>query len=572
MRRRRQRRPLGRSALRRLNPARTPGYTAGARGVPSPPAEGPLTDDPRIAEAQRAYAADALPESAALLRQALDTSPTPAPLWALLARVELQRCALDAHDAALDAALRLQPDNLGWRLRRALRCPPIMGTAAQIQTLRGEAIERLGALESELKARPSTIPDPGRQLANLSYYFVYHGEDDRPLHEAMHRVLRRCCPSLAVRAPHTQRPRPPGPPRVGVCSPHLKEHTIGNLFGGLLPAMDPQAMRRVGLFFEDAVDTRTLQWATQLDEVVLLPRDLPRAMQAIAGAQLDVLLQLDVGMDPWTALLGQARLARVQATTWGHPVTTGAPEMDLFFSMQGADPPGAQAHFSEGLVSLPQPNLHFARAQVPARCDRAALGLPPTGRLYGCPQNLFKLHPDFDAALFGVLDADPEAVIVLSTAGAASWRQALFERLGAQRPELLGRFVCVGRQPKTHYLALLATLDVMLDPFPFGGGNTTLEALALGTPVVTWAPMHLRGRLALCFLRHIDWNQGIATDLDDYVRRAVRLARNADPRARESLQRQASILFEQPSFVETFQQALVMAAAAPAAGPRPAAH
>ncbi len=39
--------------------------------------------------------------------------------------------------------------------------------------------------------------------------------------------------------------------------------------------------------------------------------------------------------------------------------------------------------------------------------------------------------------------------------------------------------------PHDDFLRLLRAAAVVLDPFPFGGGVTTLEAFAVGTPVVT---------------------------------------------------------------------------------------
>ena len=510
-----------------------------------------------IADAQRAFAADALPESAAALRRALALQPARAELWALLARVELQACALGAHDEALDEAIRLRPDRPAWRLRRALRCPPMMGSKADIAQLRAEALERLARMEAELRARPERLADPLAELPNLSYYLVYHGEDDRPIHEAMHRVIGGLCPQLRAVAPHTRQPAPAGArPRVGVFSPHLKDHTIGNLFGGLWPALDPAEFVRVGVFLEESVDRRALGWAQQLDEVVLLPRALGPIHQRVAAARLDLLLSLDVGMDPLTALLGHARLARVQATTWGHPVTTGAPAMDLFFTMQGAVAPGEQAEFSERLVALPSPNLSFERQAQPGPADRAALGLPPTGRLYGCPQSAFKLHPDFDSALFGVLDADPEGVVLLHSGGPVAWRAALTARLAAQRPELLPRIQWMAKVPKAQYLAVLRALDVMLDPFPFGGGNTTLEAIAVGTPVVTCPPPRLRGRLAACFLREIGLTEGIAEDVHDYVRKAVRLAGPGRAAHSAALLQRGERLWAQPAFVQSFAEGL----------------
>ena len=51
------------------------------------------------------------------------------------------------------------------------------------------------------------------------------------------------------------------------------------------------------------------------------------------------------------------------------------------------------------------------------------------------------------------------------------------------------------------YVTLLAAGDVMVDPFPFGGGVTTLEALAVCTPVVTAPTLQSVPALAAGMLR-----------------------------------------------------------------------
>jgi len=45
----------------------------------------------------------------------------------------------------------------------------------------------------------------------------------------------------------------------------------------------------------------------------------------------DILFLPEIGMDPLTCKLAALRLAPLQAASWGHPVTTGLPEIDLFF-------------------------------------------------------------------------------------------------------------------------------------------------------------------------------------------------------------------------------------------------
>ena len=50
---------------------------------------------------------------------------------------------------------------------------------------------------------------------------------------------------------------------------------------------------------------------------------------------------------------------------------------------------------------------------------------------------------------------------------------------------ILSRIRWVSSLTPQEYLTLLAVGDVMLDPFPFGGGVTTLESIAVCTPVIT---------------------------------------------------------------------------------------
>ncbi|KAG6960217.1 hypothetical protein JG687_00008358, partial [Phytophthora cactorum] len=74
--------------------------------------------------------------------------------------------------------------------------------------------------------------------------------------------------------------------------------------------------------------------------------------------------------------------------------------------------------------------------------------------------------------------------------------------------------------------ALLTLADVVLDPFPFGGGVTTLDALHLGIPVVTLPAAQSVVHLAAGFLRYMNASDCIAESLDDYVELAVSVAKD----------------------------------------------
>ena len=81
--------------------------------------------------------------------------------------------------------------------------------------------------------------------------------------------------------------------------------------------------------------------------------------------------------------------------------------------------------------------------------------------------------------------------------------------------------------PHDDYLRVNLACDAMLDTLHWSGGNTTLDALACGLPVVTLPGEFMRGRQSAAMLRMAGAEALIAADPDDYVRIASRLVDDA---------------------------------------------
>jgi protein O-GlcNAc transferase len=278
-----------------------------------------------------------------------------------------------------------------------------------------------------------------------------------------------------------------------------------------------------------------------------VPRQPATARRQIAELDLDVLVFADVGMDALTQTLAYSRMAPIQCVTWGHPDTTGSPAMDYFVSSQLAETDEADAHYSERLVRLPNLGVYYARpaASGPVR-TREFFGLDAARHVYLCPQTLFKFHPEFDQVLRGILEADPLGDLVVMEGRVPNWTHRLRQRWAGTLGESAARVRFVAAQPNADFLQLLAQADVILDPFPFGGGNTTYEALAVGTPVVTWPGRFLRGRLALAMYRKLGWADCVVDSAEAYSGLAVRLATDVSFRAavREKIRVTIPALFE----------------------------
>src|SRR5208337_4322502 len=76
------------------------------------------------------------------------------------------------------------------------------------------------------------------------------------------------------------------------------------------------------------------------------------------------------------------------------------------------------------------------------------------------------------------------------------------------------------------YLRIYEHIDVALDPFPYGGGTTTCDALWMGVPVVSLAGETAVGRGGLSILSNIGLPELVARDPEEYVRIAAELARD----------------------------------------------
>src|SRR2546429_1662607 len=316
--------------------------------------------------------------------------------------VEEARSMMDRYTVLLDGAAP--------RLRRALMLPAILQSSEEIDRIR----QRLDRELDELLDRESPrIPNPEFEVGATPFNLAYHGRDDSALMRKLGRVVRSL---YAARTALDRRPLGSGGRiRIGFVSAYFYTHSIARTTHGLIKDL-PRDVFEVHVF---AIAPRTDDWSETIrrsaDRYAGLPLDLGRAREAIESSALDILFYADLGIDPLTYFLAFWRLAPIQLVTWGHPVTTGIDTIDYFVSAEALETQGSENQYTERLIRLPgyfQPRYPRPAPGAP-RKSREELGLPADKHLYCCLQNLFKLHPDFDAAIKAILERDSQAELVL---------------------------------------------------------------------------------------------------------------------------------------------------------------
>ena len=108
------------------------------------------------------------------------------------------------------------------------------------------------------------------------------------------------------------------------------------------------------------------------------------------------------------------------------------------------------------------------------------------------------------------------------------WSTLLKNRFRKTLGEAAERVVFLNRLNAQEFLSVLAMSEAVLDPPHFGGGNTSLETFAVGSPLVTLPGDFLRSRLSYGFYRRMGVLDLVAADADAYVRLALRLGTDPD--------------------------------------------
>lgn len=383
-------------------------------------------------------------------------------------------------------------------------------------------------------------------IRHTAFQLAYHGRNDLALQTQRGDLLRALAQPLEPSNARVTRPaNDPKRIRVGFISKHIRDCTVGHYFKCFMTDLS-DAHIEIFIYACGTRDAFTDEVAKHADHAQLFDGEsatLTRVNAAIAQDALDVLIYPEIGMEPLIEKLAAMRLAPLQCALWGHPVTTGLPTIDVFFSGAALEPEGAQTHYRERLQLLPGIGTSYPTPPTPSVLSRAELGLPEGAPLAVCAQSPFKWNPEFTRAVGRCL-RDAPAVRLVVFDGPAVGSGEVFDEYLTHHFSALGvdvseRVVRLPQRSRADFLAVLAACDVGLDTFGFSGGNTSLDAFSDGLPVVTLPGEFMRGRqtFAMLTLMSATIKQSlVARDADDYVRIVNVLLGDAEKR--DSLRRE----------------------------------
>jgi len=494
----------------------------------------------QIEEAERAY------------RQALALNPNAAAVLHNLAGLLAEQRDFEAANACYRRALEIDPNDV------AALGAMVFGMQ---QMCRWENLKQLSARMIEIVDGPIGVENP----VSPGYFVCLSTPTSA---EQQGRCARQWTAKKLKGGRESARVQLPRRPwdlksklTIGYVSADFYAHPVAYLVAELIEKHDRERFNVVGYSYspDDGSPIRR-RIAAAFDRFnEMKPVSPEDAARQIAADGVDILVDL-MGYTRYAPTqVFATRPAPIQVNFLGYPCTMGAPFMDYIIVDATVVPSSQQPYFAERLVHMPGCyQVNDGRREIGARTpSRAECGLPESGFVFCCFNNIYKITPDMFAVWMRLLKAVPGSVLWLLEAN--RFATANLRREAEAAGVAPDRLVFAPRQSLPEHLARHRVADLFLDCFPYNAHTTASDALWTGCPLLTLVGDVFISRVAASLLHTIGVPELIATSPEEYEAMALRLVRDpatlAGLRRRIEANRQTCGLFDGARYARDLEQA-----------------
>jgi predicted O-linked N-acetylglucosamine transferase (SPINDLY family) len=241
----------------------------------------------------------------------------------------------------------------------------------------------------------------------------------------------------------------------------------------------------------------------------------------------------------------------------GYFATTGVDGMDYIIADRFVIPSEEERYYTEQVERLPHGYLCFTPPELPITVGP----LPARSRgaiTFGCFNNPAKITSEVIACWSRLLHTLPDARLHLKYKFFAESDAVQYFRNAFAAHGIDTQRICFSEQsPRPEYIDSYNGIDISLDPFPFNGCTTSVEALWMGVPVITLSGDRFAGHMGESIMKNLELYACVADCPEDYLEKAVALAtdlpRLADLRSRLRERLLNSPLCDGPTFTRDLE-------------------
>jgi len=392
-----------------------------------------------------------------------------------------------------------------------------------------------------------------------SYYFCYYGFNCIEIYKEFNKLLNNlstCFIKTINKHIKTNKIK------IGIISVFItQEHSVSNDRLGIIKS----------LILDDKFDVKIItnkqpsQFYNQImnnnDNVIVYTGLISNLISKIIDLDFDIILYPDIGMYFPYKLLTMHRLAPIQINTWGHSETSGIDTIDYFISSTYYEPENAQNFYTEKLIKLNSLCTYYYNRliikNIHPNHNRYLFGMTKNQHLYCCMITEFKIHPDFIETLIEILEKDKLAIFIFISFKIdidifTSYLEIFFKNN-------MHHVKIFEMMDFTKYMNFLNCVDIVLDSYPFGGCNSTIDAFNVNKIVITLPSEKLSGRFSYGFYKKMNILEPICDSKQDYINKAIFYMNNIDERVilENKIKENKHLLFEEIESVNNWKDMLI---------------
>ncbi|MHC4294444.1 MAG: tetratricopeptide repeat protein [Planctomycetota bacterium] len=355
-----------------------------------------------------------------------------------------------------------------------------------------------------------------RDIATSSMFFCTYIDPrlERSVKEKLNAVIRRKLANVRVI-------NKPASRSIAILASSWSPTTV--IYRGLMPFIKPLKQRydltlvHLGGRPIEQMDTRMFKNV----RTVMMDKNGELNAESICHNDFQLVFYTEVGLSAESRYLSNLRIAPIQATCYGHPVSTRGSQIDYFLGGTEMEViADAQRNYSERLVLIPGglvfPTIPEYQTAGPARSDLEIV--------VNCAWTGAKCHWSMLMVLKKILkQIRKKTVFQFLPTIEAMWMNGFIQYKRDMESTVGSQNLRVLATQGDSYMQALETGHFSIDSYPFGAFTCVVDALHVGIPMVTWEGGRAYNMSASRLMRKAGLDELVATNEDEYIARVCRL-------------------------------------------------
>ena len=428
----------------------------------------------------------------------------------------------------------------------------------------GNLLSNLGKFDEATNAYKQAIkikPDYPKAYSNLLFNLIYKTDFDLNYYLSEAKKFRLNCKTIKKLKFTYKYETNPKKLRVGFVSADFGNHPGGYFTLGLLRELRKKNFELVAYPTIERKDELSHHFKPLFSKWSLIKKkDDENVVKQIINDGIHILIDLQGHSAKNRLPIFIYKPAPVQVT-WLGQGSTGISEIDYFIGSNHITPKDEEKHYVEKVLRLPEISQCF----TPPDFDLKIENLPAIKNnfiTFGCVNKLAKVNDDVIALWSKILLSVPNSKLLLKNKLLNSKEiiDTTIQRFKKQNVKKEQLILEGESKTRKELLNIYNKIDIVLDPFPFQGNTTSIEAVWMGVPIITLKGNRYISHFGESINSNLNMSNWIAENCEDYILKAKKFSSDINElsKIRTSLRQSClqSPVFDSKRFSKHFDQML----------------